>query len=62
MKLKDIKIIKEIIDKEIKNNMKCIGTEWFTRLCHIQNELSLTINNLENPEKHKKLNKLINPD
>ena len=51
---------REIIDKEISDNMKLeLGSNLFSKLLRIRAELDDLINYLDDPDKHERLKKLI---
>lgn len=63
MNIDNLKQARDLISNEIDNSMKLeLGTNQFSKLCLLKGDIDLLINYLEEPDKHKKLNKLANPD
>ena len=61
MNKENIEKAREVIRKEIDDNMKLeLGTSQFSKLCMIKGELDVLISILDNPNKYEKSKRMFN--
>ena len=62
MNIDNLKLAKSILEDELSNNLKANNPNGQTDICFIIDRLRSLIDIESNPMKHKKINKLCNPD